>query len=97
MLRASAAGTPNSHGMTSPIARSGLHGRFGEVTASSGDGTTLRASFGLRQIERASREAAPKQRSLSSGATDSVIMRSTSPVLGRKSSQPAGARQVLSS
>jgi hypothetical protein len=97
VLRAASACTPNSHGITSPIALSGRQGRLGEVTASSGEGTTLRASLGLRQPERTSREAAPKQRSRSSGATDSVTFMSTSPVLGRKSSQPSGARQVLSS
>src|SRR5436305_14533212 len=55
VLCASGAGTPNSHGMTSPTCLSGVHGRLGVMTAVSGVGTTARASLGLRHGLSASR------------------------------------------
>ena len=71
----------------------GVHGRFGVITAASGVGHDRARELGIaartcagRATPRRSSAGAPRERSTS------VICRSASPLLGRKSSQPAGGR-----
>ena len=85
---ASAAGSPNSHGLTSLSISIGVHGEFCDTTASSGVGTTARRSSPFVHLCRRSREAAPKQRSLAAGAVETAMRSGRSPLSGSRSSTP---------
>ena len=59
---ASSAGTPNSHGVSSPWRLPSLHSELASSSASTGFGKTIRFSLSLRHGVTGSRDSAPKQR-----------------------------------